>query len=92
MKTYRKLNEVHTESEEDNVVKLSFPLPPPVGDFDDMDETQYDHLAVRAFRHHELGGSEEARFERKEDYVPDVPPRKNKMKQILEEQNQASKE
>ncbi|CAJ0596246.1 unnamed protein product [Cylicocyclus nassatus] len=85
-------NETTKSKEPESVVSLSFPLPPPVGETDDMDETQYERNVVRTFRHHELGESEEGRIEKNEDYVNNAPRRKSKARQLMEERKQSSKD
>ncbi|EYB90932.1 hypothetical protein Y032_0212g2243 [Ancylostoma ceylanicum] len=80
------------EDRNKNEVSLSFPLPPPTGDSDDMDETQYDtSTRVQVFRELDYGeNGEGAVVERKEDYLPSFPPRRDKSKQV-EAQNQLNK-
>ncbi|KAL6732778.1 hypothetical protein Aduo_003500 [Ancylostoma duodenale] len=80
----------YREKEDRNQVSLSFPLPPPTGDNDDMDDTQYD-TSVRVSREPDIETGEGVAIERKEDYLPNVPPRRNKSKEAEEAQNKLKK-
>ncbi|RCN52188.1 hypothetical protein ANCCAN_01620 [Ancylostoma caninum] len=55
-----------------------------------MDDTQYD-TSVRVFREPDIETGEGVAVESKEDYLPNVPPRRNKSKEAEQAQNQLKK-